>query len=43
MPVRLREFYWNELIESKETERGIVENVNKAPNKSTPTSKTIRR
>jgi len=43
MPVRLREFYWDELIESKETERGIVENVNKPPNKSTSTGKTIRR
>jgi hypothetical protein len=29
MPVRLREFYWNQLIETKEEEREMMESATK--------------
>jgi hypothetical protein len=31
MPVRLREFYWNQLIQTKEEEREAIENASKKP------------
>jgi hypothetical protein len=41
MPVKLREFYLNELISAKDAERESFENASKK--KPTPTGKTIRR
>jgi len=39
MPIKLREFYWRELIKAKDAEAGVYE---RAMNKNT-TSKTARR
>jgi hypothetical protein len=38
MPVKLREFYWNELLATKETEAESIEKI-----KSSPKSSTTRR
>jgi hypothetical protein len=39
MPIKLREFYWRELLKAKEEENAAVQNANKSIN----TSKTKRR
>jgi hypothetical protein len=39
MPIKLREFYWRELLKTKDAEAGVYE---KAMNSNT-TSKTARR
>jgi hypothetical protein len=37
MPIKLREFYWRELLKAKETENEIVEKTNTPSNKSSKT------
>jgi hypothetical protein len=39
MPIKLREFYWRELLKAKEEENAAMQNVNKSVN----ASKTRRR
>ncbi len=39
MPIKLREFYWRELLKTKESEKQSVENARKKSN----TSKTSRK
>jgi hypothetical protein len=36
MPTKLREFYWNELLNAKEQEREAMENATKGVNSPTP-------
>ena len=37
MPIRLREFYWRELLKAKETENDVIEKNNIPTNKSSKT------
>ena len=39
MPVKLREFYWRELLKAKEAERESFENASKPKNTSTRISR----
>jgi hypothetical protein len=39
MPIKLREFYWRELLKAKEEENAAIQSANKSIN----TSKTKRR
>lgn len=41
MPIKLREFYWRELLKVKQEENESVEKMNKS--KSSSSSRTIRR
>jgi hypothetical protein len=36
MPIKLREFYWNELLNAKQTERDAYESALNGANSSTP-------
>jgi hypothetical protein len=36
MPTKLREFYWNELLNAKEQEREAMENATKGANSPSP-------
>lgn len=42
MPIKLREFYWRELLKAKEGEKEQIEKVNNSP-KSNSSSKIKRR
>jgi hypothetical protein len=42
MPIKLREFYWRELLKAKEEEKEQIEKVNNS-SKSPNSSKTKRR
>ena len=42
MPIKLREFYWRELLKAKEGEKEQIEKVNSSP-RQTNSSKTKRR
>jgi hypothetical protein len=43
MPVKLREFYWNQLIKAKDTERTTIQNIKNSKADNLGNRKTIRR
>jgi hypothetical protein len=43
MPVKLREFYWNQLMKAKDTERSTIEKIKNSKGDSSGKRTTIRR